>query len=147
MTFKPACLLSLLLVSLLACAHWHPWDCKCEHRAPDLVSAVKAAAAVVQSKTDCFVGFDATKFRALVRQSNLLGWQKDVIESVDITAGPNETCDGAMVIALCRRTQAPILWDDTSTPVRVEEPDLLNKPANPPKLPNPHCVCAMRKQP
>jgi hypothetical protein len=32
--------------------------------------AGKAAAAVVQSKTDCFVGFDATKFRALVRQSN-----------------------------------------------------------------------------
>jgi hypothetical protein len=141
MTCNPAHLLVLPLASLLACAHWHPWDCKCERRASDLVSAITAAAAVVQSKTDCFAGFGEPQLRALVRQSNLMDWQKDVIDSVDLKVGPNETCDGAIVIALCHRTQAPVLWDDTSTTVRVEEPDLLHKPANPPKLPTPDCKC------
>lgn len=133
---RPRALVALLGVAQLgACTHTHLSDSSCTKRAPDLITAVQAAASAVHKQYHGAppADFDAKAYVAAARAYPLADWQIHVLESVELEVWTKADCRGAIVVARCPTTKRVILSDDTTSTSRVEQPNLLSEPE--PKIP------------
>src|SRR5678816_123895 len=125
----------VVLALSAGCAHVHWCDSTCEKRAPDVVNAAQAAAFAVYTAYDGPppADFEARAYLAAVRAGHMLDWQVKALESVALEVWTKPDCSGAFVVARCPDTRRVILFDDTESTSRVDEPNLLGETE--PRLP------------
>ena len=137
----------IVLAMSVGCAHTHWCDSTCEKREPDVTNAVQAAAFAVHTKYGRSPppNLDAGAYLAAARAGQLLDWQIEALESVDLEVWTKPGCRGAIVVARCPSTKRAILADDTLSTSRVDQPNLLEQldpklpehPSQPPVCPVP----------